>query len=83
MPQLISSVAELKTLCNEEQIDCFIALNYGIRSTKTIEYVESLDVFRINNHIDDSLQVLKPGVQLERHTNIPEAIEKKAFYLDD
>jgi hypothetical protein len=77
----IISIEQLKQECSDEDKDGFIMLNGGARSSKTIEYNTNLKLFHILNHIDDTEQMLEEQ-ELSTHSNIAEAIQKGAFYLD-
>lgn len=77
--QKINSLDELKTLCSNNPAECFILLNFGLRSSKDIEYDESSDAWNILNHIDDTEQVVSTK-ELSEKTNIIEALEKGALY---
>ena len=77
----ITSVEQLKELCNGVPRDCFISLGGGIRSSKSVEYYENSEEFYVVNYIDGTDQTLKEK-ELFTKSNIGEAIEKGAFYLD-
>ena len=80
---LISSLQELKqvALYNEKGIaEFFIALNFGLRSSKRVVYFPDTDTFDIHNEIDDSWQEDLPASELASQTLIVDAIEMKAFY---
>lgn len=78
---LIKNIEELKKLSSDEPLNCFIALNFGFRSSKVVQYYKEDDTFYIINEIDNSEDELS-SEQLfdERYTNIGEALNKKALY---
>lgn len=77
---LVSSVDHLKELCYEKQEEFFIRLNFGARSSKSIEYYPDDNKFLIFNQIDDSEEFITEK-QLKTDTNIYDAIQKKAFFM--
>lgn len=79
MGKLIKSVEELKDICEDIQVEFFVALNGGLRSSKIIEYDTHRRKFEILNEIDNTQQVLTEN-QLFTESNIGEAILKEAFY---
>lgn len=53
----IKNIKELKTLAERDcGLDCYIALNYGARSSKHITYDPDTKLFSILNEIDDTTQ---------------------------
>lgn len=77
---LVSSVEELKKLANVEGgVNFFIQLNFGLRSSKRIEWDEPSKSFCILNEIDDIHQDVTEQ-ELATLTDIVKAIEKRAFY---
>lgn len=79
---IIENVEQLKQLAESTYLECYIALNGGAKSSKQITYDKEDDVFEIFNYIDDSHQTVATK-DLNKYTNIVEAIEKKAFYSYD
>ena len=75
-PKAIQSVEQLKEEACETS-DFFIALNGGIRSSKSILFDEG--IFYIHNDIDESEEELTEE-QLFSVSNIGTAINKKAFF---
>ena len=75
----IESLEHLKKLASDNPIETFIMLNFGLRSSKNIEYQTEKDMWCVYNYIDDTEQYLKTE-ELAEETNIIEAIEKKALY---
>ena len=76
------SLAELKdaTMYNDRKIaEFFVALNFGLRSSKRIIYFPDTDTFDVHNEIDDSWQEDLPASELADQTLIVEAIDKQAF----
>jgi len=75
----IESLDKLKELCKDGQsVECFIAIGYA-RSSKEISYDENRDEWRIIHEIDDTETVCKTS-ELKECTNIPDAIERGAFF---
>jgi hypothetical protein len=78
----IKSVEELKTLALNKNIDCFIRLNFGLNSSKHIEYSPKRKVFFVLNHIDETFQTIPESkITDSQITLIGEAIEKGALWL--
>lgn len=75
----IENLEELKNICSGESIDCFIQLNYGFRSSKTISYDKEADTWYIFNELDDTEQTISTR-DLKDKTNIIEALNKGALY---
>lgn len=75
----IKSLEELKLKASAGPVDCFIRLNFGLRSSKDVEYNEDTDTWYIFHHIDGSEQELTTE-ELADATNIIEALEKGALY---
>ena len=75
----IEDLEELKNICSRESIDCFIQLNYGLRSSKNISYDRDADTWYIFNEIDDTEQTVSTK-DLKEQTNIIEALDKGALY---
>ena len=63
----------------EDGAEFFIKLNFGLRSTKRIEWDEPSKSFCILNEIDGTHQDLAEE-ELATETNIVKAIEKGAFF---
>jgi len=54
--QLINDINELKNHCNESPYNEFcLKLNFGLKSTKRIQYWDKFDSWCIFNEIDDSM----------------------------
>jgi len=86
----VKSLEHLKQLIDENDggtLECFIELNGGGRSWKTITFADKNDKngnakFEILNEIDESRQVLtEKNLFNTKHTNIGDAINKGAFYF--
>lgn len=82
----ITSVSELRLAIDEGEHEFFILLNGSLRSSKNIDFHDSVDKngnykFDIVNEIDGSHQVLSEKNLFNKNiTLIGEAIEKGAFY---
>ena len=85
MAELVNSLEHLKLLSeneNEDFVDFFIVIAGGFaKSSKRILYHNKFDEFSIINEIDESFQKVS-SVNLEKETNLIEAIEKGALYKD-
>jgi len=77
-PQKIKDLDQLKKLAVPDA-EFFIMLNFGLRSSKRIEYDEEKDSWWVYNDIDDSEMTLATE-ELAKDTNIIEALEKGALY---
>lgn len=78
----INSLDELKQACMDHYADFVLQLNFGLRSSKEIEYNSEKDSFSIYNYVDDSEQVLTPKeIMDDKITNIGKGISYGAFYL--
>lgn len=76
--QKIDSQEKLDELLKKEDvIDCFVQLNFGLRSSKQISQNDKGD-YCIYNEIDDSEETIKHS-QLMKHF-LGEAISKSALY---
>jgi hypothetical protein len=76
----IEDLEELKNIATAQPTEVFIQLNFGLRSSKNIEYDADADSWLIYNYIDDTEQMLT-SKQLKEDTNIIEALDKGALYL--
>lgn len=77
---LVKDLENLKCLA-EEGNDFYIQLNFGLRSSKHIQYDKERDLWYILNLIDDTEQALHTE-ELMKGTNLIEALQKGALYLD-
>lgn len=75
----VNSIKRLKILSKDIQLDCFIALNFGAKSSKSITYNTNNNLFDIHNEIDDTFQTLTFS-ELYSESNIGEAIDKGALW---
>lgn len=74
----INSQEELDELLKEEEtIDCFVQLNFGLRSSKEISKDDTGDYW-VYNAVDDSEENIKHSQLMK--TFIGEAISKGALY---
>lgn len=80
-PQKINSQKELDDLIKKVEgnypLECFVLLNFGIRSSKDISLNENND-YHIYNEIDDSEETIVHSQLM--NTFIGEAISKGALY---
>lgn len=76
--QRISSIQELDDYIGKDNpLDCFVLLNFGIRSSKQISFNENGD-YVICNECDGTEEVINHGNLM--NTFIGEAISKGALY---
>lgn len=78
-PVKITSLEELKELAVPDA-EFFIMLNFGLRSSKRIEYDDEKDSWWVYNDIDDTEMTLTTE-ELAKETNIIKALEMGALYL--
>lgn len=79
-PQRINSQEELDNRLkqsNNNLLNCFVQLNFGLRSSKDISFNENGDYY-IYNGIDDSEEIIKHKDLMKSF--IGEAISKGALY---
>ncbi|MDD5458124.1 MAG: hypothetical protein PHF37_01855 [Phycisphaerae bacterium] len=78
----IKTIKQLKELA-KNGLDCFILLNYGLKSSKHIRFFPDDNSFFVWNLIDDSEQELTEAQILDsEYSNIGEAIKKGALIMD-
>lgn len=77
--KVVKSLDELKKICEDEQMEFFIYLAGGLlRSSKSISYDSSTDLWYVFNEIDDT-EVTCKTKDLDKRTNIVEAIDNKCL----
>jgi hypothetical protein len=77
----IKTIEELKKLCKGSYADVFIALNYELRSSKTICWDETTGKFEVYHSIDGSIESLtEKQLMNPNRTNIGQAIKKGALF---
>lgn len=78
-PQQIPTQESLDTLLNisPDPLDCFILLNYGLRTSKQISYTEDGD-YHIYHEVDDTEETI-PHDELPNHF-IGQAMQAGALY---
>ena len=75
----VNSLSELKQLIANGTHDFFIQLNFGLRSSKSIDFHDGK--FYVQNCIDDTEQELTEEQMMDRaFTNIGYAIMQGAFF---
>ena len=79
-PVKIKDLDELKDLASKNTLDCFILLNFGLRSSKDISYNPTTKLFHVFNYIDDTEQDLTEE-QLDTDSNIMLALQRGALYM--
>jgi len=80
----VKDLNHLKTLVSIKTGIFAVALNYGVRSSKLIEYHKDMDKFYITNWIDGSEQCLSSGEIMDsQNTIIGDAIEKGALWFEE
>lgn len=77
----IDNVNQLRHLAKRE-VECFIQLNFGLRSYKTITWCDDTKEWQVYNSIDDSEQVFTDDKQLWSESHIGEAIDKGALWME-
>ena len=76
-------VPDLDALKTGSPIDCFIQLNFGVLSRKTITWSEKSKQFYVWNHIDDTdIRLSEEEIMDERVTNVGRALKLGALYYD-
>ena len=82
--QKINNIEQLEYLLEKsEQVECFISLNSGIRSSKTIWKQED-GIYTILNEIDDSeVNLTKDELFDKQKTLVGEAMKKGSLFLYD
>ena len=82
--QRINNIEQLDFLLEKlEQVDCFISLNGGIRSSKSVWKQED-GVYTILNEIDDSeINLTKDEMFNTQKTLVGEAMNKGSLFLYD
>jgi hypothetical protein len=80
----IHNINELKKHCNDSPYNEFyLKLNFGIRSTKRIQYWKDFDSWCIFNEIDDSMSEYNSTDDFKNNERlIIEAMTKGAFFKD-
>lgn len=76
----IKDIKELKELA-KNKLYCCILLNFGLKSSKEIVYVESSGKFYIFNNIDDSTERLTEQ-ELWTKSNIGKALDRGALVIE-
>lgn len=75
----VTSLQELKRLVGKGRHDYFIQLNFGLRSSKQIDY--DGEKFYVFNFVDSTEQVLSDSeIMDDDYTNIGVAINRGAFW---
>ena len=81
--EIVADLEDLKRRADSEtgtSHEFFIALNFGLRSSKNIDYFRETDTFCILHEIDGSYDEDVTWDWLKENSNIPEALEKNALY---
>ena len=78
----VKDIEHLNSLIGAGKTEYFIALNFGLRSSKDISFAASGEHrYRVYNHIDDTEQILtEEQLFNEGETNIGKAINCGALY---
>jgi hypothetical protein len=81
-PIRINNIKKLKSLASHENgLDCFISLNFSIKSSKHIQWIPAEKLFYILNEVDNTEQNLKEEELLDENiTNIGKALKLGALY---
>ena len=75
----VESIEHLQQLASVHPIQGFILLKFGLRSYKTV--FARRRRFRVENHIDNTKQLLS-AEELYKYSNLGDAIDKGAFYIE-
>ena len=80
----IKTIEQLKELAKtDNELDCYILLNGGLKSSKHIRYWPDDNSFFVLNLIDDSEQELTESQILDSaYSNIGEAMKKGCLIMD-
>lgn len=77
---LVKDIKQLKRLASDEYgFDCYILLQYGLKSSKYIQYDPNNDIWYIFNLIDDSEERYLSTIEFEKNSFIYEALKKKVL----
>lgn len=80
----INNIDELKQACYDHSASFVMQLNFGLRSSKDIEYNPGNKKFSVLNYIDDSEQTLSEDEIMDDNiTNIGKAIRHGSFFLEE
>lgn len=80
-PKVIKDLDELKTLALGRDLECFIALNGGAKSSKTIRFYDS-GAWTVFNAIDGTSVQCMDLADLQTKTNVIAALDKGALYRE-
>ena len=79
----VKSITELSAVCEEAPREFLLVLNGGVASRKTVRFNRKTNQFRVENHIDDSTQILTlKQLDNEQFTLIGKAIRYGAFFWE-
>jgi hypothetical protein len=71
-------------LNKDKDIECFINLNFGCRGSHTITYLSDTKEYQHYDEVSGVMCDLETTLEkLVENTNIPDAIEKHAFWIHD
>lgn len=80
----INNLNELREACYDHSASFVMQLNFGLRSSKDIEYNPENKKFSVYNYIDDSDQLLTEEEIMDANiTNIGKAISYGSFFLEE
>lgn len=81
MATQVKSLSDLKQKIYDGAHDFYIQLNYGLRSSKYLDYSPVTKKFYVTNEIDDTEQELTEQQLMDRtYTNIGYALQHGALY---
>jgi uncharacterized protein YaaR (DUF327 family) len=81
MATQVKSISALKKSISNGAHDFYIQLNYGLRSSKYLDYSPVTKKFYVTNEIDDTEQELTEQQLMDRtYTNIGYALQHGALY---
>jgi hypothetical protein len=77
---IVNTLNQLKKLA-VDGADFYIALNFGLKSSKTITYIPGNNTFEIFNDIDGSFDILtEEELFNQTYTNVGYALENNALF---
>lgn len=80
-PKPIKDLDELKVLALGRDLECFIVLNFGVKSSKTIRFYDS-GAWNVVNAIDGTSVQCMDLADLQTKTNVIAALDKGALYRE-
>ncbi len=82
-PKPVTSIEHLKELSKNKTLECFIILNGGLRTSKSIDFDPGCDSFDIYNYVDGTWQEELTEAELFTYSNVGETIKKQALFYTE